>query len=657
MAKKILFFISFFLLVFLGFQQFSHALSESATDILNNSETSVFPVEISIPVDSSNQQNASPFATGAAPLIKRATEIMPPTGPQTKVRPQTDKGSALEKEEIPFEVSPVAPSWQAKEEVERVDFKLKYASATSVEFYLQRSDSAATIYVGSGAIKEGDVWEYQLDVKKLPNADYKIFPKIQGQDGISKGEEKIITVNNPLKPDVSGEEKVRQEIAKQEKDILLIDQGIKEQAEEIRKEILQQYQKLAEKAEAILSKEKADQLKPTLLEKISESSSYIDQKTERFAQNVTEKIGLERQVVEQKMLKQSLEEKIGAAKRELVKFQNKEFQDPSLRQAIELLVEDKKKKLEQNLIEKQDVEKNIQALYRELDNRNKEKDQIKSDLTAKTLELAGPIKEAVSLDASPRLNSVEKMVSEIYQAVNERTARLEIIAIERGEEKAQIIQKLNLDSDSDGLINKTELSLGTNPFNPDTDNDGFLDKVEVAAGFNPVSATSQAKVVYQEPTKSRALISDNYKINKIEIFTTQENKKVLKIEGHGPPNSFLTIYIYSELLVLLVKTDENGNFSYTLDRPLEDGYHQVYVAINNNQGEVVERSEGFSFLKTPTALAAIVPPNLPINIISPAESLTRRYSIFVVIIIILSLLIALLAIGFFSKKKEKANSL
>lgn len=46
--------------------------------------------------------------------------------------------------------------------------------------------------------------------------------------------------------------------------------------------------------------------------------------------------------------------------------------------------------------------------------------------------------------------------------------------------------KKNLDTDNDGLDDKTEESVGTDPVVPDTDNDGYSDAVEVIAGYNPL---------------------------------------------------------------------------------------------------------------------------------------------------------------------------
>jgi len=43
-------------------------------------------------------------------------------------------------------------------------------------------------------------------------------------------------------------------------------------------------------------------------------------------------------------------------------------------------------------------------------------------------------------------------------------------------------------------------------------------------------------------------------------------------------------------IVLTVKTDQNGNWIYDLDKSLTNGKHEAYVAINNDTGRLVEAS-------------------------------------------------------------------
>jgi hypothetical protein len=43
-------------------------------------------------------------------------------------------------------------------------------------------------------------------------------------------------------------------------------------------------------------------------------------------------------------------------------------------------------------------------------------------------------------------------------------------------------------------------------------------------------------------------------------------------------------------IVVTVQADSNGNWVYDLDKTLVDGTHEVYVAINNDEGKIVEAS-------------------------------------------------------------------
>jgi hypothetical protein len=66
------------------------------------------------------------------------------------------------------------------------------------------------------------------------------------------------------------------------------------------------------------------------------------------------------------------------------------------------------------------------------------------------------------------------------------------------------------DIDGDGLRDRDEVALGTNPFLPDTDQDGWLDGAEVAVGTNPLDPTSQpgATVLNRSTQDSYTRISE-----------------------------------------------------------------------------------------------------------------------------------------------------
>jgi hypothetical protein len=86
--------------------------------------------------------------------------------------------------------------------------------------------------------------------------------------------------------------------------------------------------------------------------------------------------------------------------------------------------------------------------------------------------------------------------------------------------------------------------------------------------------------------------------------------KELVISGRALPNSFITLYIFSTPIVVTVKTDANGKWSYTLDKTLEDGDHTLYVAMVDNSGRIIAKSKPIVFTQTAEA-ASFVPLVVP----------------------------------------------
>ena len=69
-----------------------------------------------------------------------------------------------------------------------------------------------------------------------------------------------------------------------------------------------------------------------------------------------------------------------------------------------------------------------------------------------------------------------------------------------------------VDSDGDGLDDRLEEVLGTDPLNPDSDNDGFTDGQEIKNGFNPLGPGV---------------------INTTNLADNLEGKILLQVEGRG----------------------------------------------------------------------------------------------------------------------------
>jgi len=265
--------------------------------------------------------------------------------------------------------------------------------------------------------------------------------------------------------------------------------------------------------------------------------------------------------------------------------------------------------------------------------------EIKKEIQEKKEEIKSEILEKVPPLIKPEIKSqLEKLEEKIKKSEKE---------------KLEIIQKISKDSDNDGLPDHEEIRLGTDPFNPDTDGDSFLDGAEVSTGFNPLKPSPADKIVYQDPRKVLPREAEIYKVERVEISTLPTGEIGIKFEGKGRPISFITLYIYSPLLVLTTKTDGNGHWEYILDKPLEEGEHEVFVAVTNNSGEITARSEGFKFIKTLTAVAAIGLPAEKEKVISPSEAFQKTAILLLIAIVILAIGIALIIIGILVRRGEK----
>lgn len=68
----------------------------------------------------------------------------------------------------------------------------------------------------------------------------------------------------------------------------------------------------------------------------------------------------------------------------------------------------------------------------------------------------------------------------------------------------------------------------------------------------------------------------------------------LVFSGTGPAGSVVDIYIFTEPIVVTTKTDENGDWVYELNQPLEGLRHVAYATVRNQSGDIV-RSSVFNF--------------------------------------------------------------
>jgi hypothetical protein len=137
-----------------------------------------------------------------------------------------------------------------------------------------------------------------------------------------------------------------------------------------------------------------------------------------------------------------------------------------------------------------------------------------------------------------------------------------------------------------------------------------LDLVEIKTGNNPLGSGKIAQtfvdniqpmdrgiinqVKFEQPKSSSVAVDNNLKATQVASLSDQKGK--LRFSGTAKPGQLVTLYLYSQMpLVMSVQADNNGNWVYQLDKPLVDGKHEIYVAINNDEGRIVSNSNPLSF--------------------------------------------------------------
>ncbi len=214
----------------------------------------------------------------------------------------------------------------------------------------------------------------------------------------------------------------------------------------------------------------------------------------------------------------------------------------------------------------------------------------------------------------------------------------------------------NADPDKDGLTNNEEFHYKTDPLNPDSDRDGYLDGDEIKNGFNPLKYSPGDKsdrIVFESPKKEGIVKKNLYKVTSVKLKKEANKKEVLVLSGKGIPNSFVTVYIYSsQPIILTVETDKNGNWSYTLDKKLENGEHQVYVAVTNNTGKITAKSKPLAFIKTAQAVS-VIPDKTYVNTASSANENKKNVVAMIIVFTLISLGLAISIIGLTITKLRK----
>ncbi|MBU0722624.1 hypothetical protein KKH46_00175 [Patescibacteria group bacterium] len=438
---------------------------------------------------------------------------------------------------------------------------LETQDAVSIEWYITRDPGNTQEYLGAAVFNTNENrWEYSWDTTQVPNGDYVLIPQIKSKlNKKYKHTPSFVTVKNE-KQKIDNDIKISapvliEKIKKESPQIALINEQHKNEEVHITKEIIKA--------------------------------------TAPYYQEVEKKI-LEREEVKKENKEEDKEEKkeeVVLQKTQLTKEKEKS------EKYIEKLIEIESTKLLDGVLRNDEAQKT----------RTKEKIIVAvTDLLERADKIA---EEAGVAKTNQDKEMIQRMREVTLTQTNKLANKLEKVMKEKKEVlSARVQEDIFNDSDKDGISNYDEVNIyNTDPANVDSDGDGYVDGAEILGGFDPTQPAVEATIEYEEPIET-GYEEETFSVQNIVVVETKtdemgvETIKKVSIQGTALANSFVTLYIYSTPIIVTVKTDENGNWSYELDKELEDGKHEVYVALTDNGGKIFAKSKAFPFVKQALAI-------------------------------------------------------
>lgn len=159
-----------------------------------------------------------------------------------------------------------------------------------------------------------------------------------------------------------------------------------------------------------------------------------------------------------------------------------------------------------------------------------------------------------------------------------------------------------------------------------------------------VSTTISFKIFQDKTTR----------LEKIEGRISSDNQKFLLFSGKAAANAQVTITVNSQPLVMTAKADSAGNWTYTLEKPLEPGKHEVYVEVTS--GTVTEKTGPYPFNIAKAQAGPDNPFGASLDLVDPRVAAVKNYLYAVIGAVGLAILIALIIYLRRSKKLFTGNS-
>lgn len=478
-----------------------------------------------------------------------------------------------------------------------INLQANAPGAQSVFFYIEGGSLPAAFYLGAGILQAGDAWKYRIDLERdsLPNGNYFIWAQVLKNGTAYRSEKMPITISmitapaDPTKIAALG-------------------------------------QSLSQGGAAVETGEKA------IEQTIGKASEAVAAQT--GGQDVQADIGKIAALVQEIERLDSLlagkSQQLARINLKIEKIRNDIEALPS--NAIDVIRNDKLKEFG-------DLKSQADRLAREISAAEQARAQKKEEKDVLTATVMAAVKGTGN----------ESNIVQILDDFEKEIARQEVEILKN---KAL----LSTDTDGDGLYDERELALGTDPFNPDTDGDGILDGDEVANGYNPSAPDDFSKIEYHSPQASAPQRTDIYRFDEsdpVSAVKLANGEAGIRFKGWGLPNAYITLFIYSSPVVAVIKTDEYGRWTYTLDKPLDDGQHTAYAALTNSAGEIEARSEVLVFIKNGDNVAKTIAKQ-GASISSSTEKLKSNFAVAAAVIVSLAFAAALLIIGLAARRSKKA---
>ncbi|MBY0310011.1 hypothetical protein K2Q16_02630 [Patescibacteria group bacterium] len=200
-------------------------------------------------------------------------------------------------------------------------------------------------------------------------------------------------------------------------------------------------------------------------------------------------------------------------------------------------------------------------------------------------------------ESSVTATELDATIADEFGRLKERVETFESLLRDRSGNSAAV------DTDQDGLSDFDEETLyDTDPLRSDSDSDGVSDGAEIMRGFNPLDSVAEALLAFTSPKEFGIVRDDVLRIETVTpIIESDETRGQpdiqAEIRGVALPNSYVTLFIYSTPVMVTLRTAADGSFVYQFDKELEDGAHEIFVAVTDNTGDIIAKSAPFSFVK------------------------------------------------------------